>query len=111
MTHDYITPAERLSPRSRWMDFFGIVWLKYQYRIACWEIDKQARHAAEWRWVQLQCQDKLKQLGIDPNEKPENITHLFELWVLAGILAGLGLIAVLFSAYREALLQLIQEAM
>lgn len=111
MTSDYITPEQRLNPRPRWMDFFGVVWLKYQYRIACWEIDKQAKHAAEWRFVQLQCQDRLRQLGVDPNSQPENITHIFELWVAAGLIVAVGILCLLYVAYRDALIQLVQGAM
>ena len=97
--------------RRKWYDFFGELWLRYQYRVACWEIERQAKHAAEWRWAQMVALDKLRQLGVNPEEYPEDLTRMFEVWLVAGFLLLAGLACFLFVQYRETLVEVVRRAM
>lgn len=107
---DYVSSAERLSP-PRFVNFIGEVWLRYQLKCAQWEMESQAKKAAEWRFVVLQCQDKLRQLGVDPQEQVEDITKMLEVWLFAALIVVSLFCGLMFMLYREALADLIRNSM
>jgi len=110
--HDSATPDERVNPQeSRFLKWCGEIWLRYQYRIACWELDKQAKHSAEWMWVKMVSADKLKLMGIDPELQPEPLLKHLEVWLYVVIFSLVGLIIIEIVSIRDILVGFIQGRM
>ena len=109
---DYVTPNERVNPRqNRFLDWCGEIMLRWKYRIACFELEKQNKHAAEWLWVKMVAGDKLKELGINPEIQPEPLFKHLEVWFLvAGVILAL-LCWFLYAESKATLIELIQGSM
>ena len=113
MTHDYITPAERLRPpRRRLSNFLLEVWLRYDLRCSRFELEKfeealKTDVASQWRDKVVKLKDKLAQLGVDPEQAPEDLTRMFEVYLVAGLLVAVMFGAWMFTLYRDALVRLI----
>lgn len=114
---DFVSPAERIKPPSRWFSNFCLgLWLRYNLKCAKWELGKveeanRTNIAGQWRALVVSLSDKLKSLGIDPEEEITDLTKTLEIWLVVGILICALVAIVMLQLYRAELVNIIQTRM
>ena len=110
---DSVSREERINPPKRWFSNLCLeIWWKYNLKIARWELEKYEEFkkndiAAQWRGLKVKLEEQLRKLGVDPDREPEDITKMFEVWLVGGFLVVFAFAILMFCLYRAALAGLI----